>query len=83
MTFYTRDYQMTAAELQAKYCPDDDTGRDGQHPGYPWWDWLQQVAQGVTRDGYWEWVRLKLEQEEVELDRDNPYNQPWSDNSLT
>ena len=69
--FYPADYQLTAEELEAKYEAKE------AHPGenYSWWNWYQQVAQRSTILGYWAWVVLKLDEEEDELSRDNPYTQ--------
>lgn len=33
----------------------------GEHPAYPVKDWRYQVANGDTRQGYWEWVVSELE----------------------
>ena len=54
------DRLLTAEELCEKYDPED---KRLDHPQYHWWDWYQQVAQGVTREGYWTWVATKCEEE--------------------
>jgi len=69
--FYTADYQLTAAQLQEKY----ESKEVHPEEDYSWWNWYQQVAQRATILGYWDWVVLKLDEEEDELSRDNPYTQ--------
>lgn len=81
MSYYTPlipDFGLSAEQLDDKYNPDGPDG-DGEHPVFTHWDWLQVVAQRSTKSGYWEWLRSQIEQARDELDRDNPYNQPWED----
>lgn len=66
---YTKDYLLTVDQLEDKYDPDGD----GQHPGYPVYNWIQEVKCRVTRAGYWEWVHFKLQCEIEDLDKSNPY----------
>lgn len=67
-TFYTKDYGLTAKQLQEKR-----GGYWGNHPGYPARDWRFEVENGDERRGYWEWVVAQLEIEAEELDQDSPY----------
>jgi len=32
------------------------------HPDFPVEDWIQEVCADETRRGYWEWVRVKIEE---------------------
>lgn len=59
------DFNKCAQELEDKYMKLD------YHPGYTRHDYL---VSGVTTP-YWNWVVVKLEDEQDALDRDNPYNQ--------
>lgn len=61
------DYGLTAAELASKYL------EYGRHHMFTQEHW-QKAASGL---GYWEWVEKKVQEDQDELDRDNPYNQ-WS-----
>lgn len=36
----------------------------GEHPGYPVAEWASEALNNDTRVGYWDWVRLNIEQEE-------------------
>jgi hypothetical protein len=36
-------------------------GNWGEHPRFPVADWRYEVANDDTRQGYWEWVEIKLE----------------------
>lgn len=58
-----KGYGLTAERLAAKYNPDG--AWDGQHPVFLWWDWYQSVAKRETICGYWDWVVVQLEREEV------------------
>jgi hypothetical protein len=73
--FYTKDYGLSAEQLDAKYNPDGD----GEHPGYTRRNWRLAVDAEETVTGYWDWVEYQLEMEEAELDRDNPYNRTGDD----
>lgn len=55
------DFNLTPAQLAAKYTPADADERDGEHPVFTQWDWRQKVAQRSTVMGYWEWVEDKLD----------------------
>jgi hypothetical protein len=62
------DYLLTAEELRVKYyAPEDRSGDEGAHPRFTQWDWIQAVAQRVTRRGYWDWVHAQIEEA----------NEPW------
>jgi len=69
MTFSIKDYGLTAKELEMRY------ERSGQHPIYTLKEWREEVMAGDTLSGYWDWVVSRLEFEQDELDRDNPYTQ--------
>lgn len=45
-----------------------DTGGDlwGKHPKYSRTDWRYEVENGDTMLGYWEWVKCKLDEAEME-----------------
>lgn len=62
MTHSISDYGLTAKELEEKY-------EDSAHPQY----W--RLDQDDPTLPYWDWVVLRLRQEEDQLCRDNPYNQ--------
>jgi len=32
----------------------------GSHPAMPVEDWRDEVAEGATRQGYWEWVAAQM-----------------------
>jgi len=66
------DFRLSAAELQAKY---DPTSVGDEHPAYTSAEWRCQVADGYTRQGYWDWVWGRLYDEEAELDGCNPYTE--------
>ncbi len=74
------DFGLSDEQLRDRYDPDGDDDKSHPAAGFAWWDWFQAVAQRTTRDGYWVWLRMKLveAQDDLDLDRDNPYNQPWS-----
>lgn len=59
---YPEDYGLSAEQLDHKYNQDGD----GEHPGegYTCWDWVQVVAQRMTKSGYWAWVAEQLEYEQ-------------------
>lgn len=44
------DFMLSAARLKAKYA------RQGEHPLFPNLAWRDEVADGFTEEGYWEWV---------------------------
>lgn len=66
--FYINDYGLTPGALNNKY------RASGEHPGFPIDVWRLRVHDGDTLHGYWTWVCGRLQVEEDELDRDNPYN---------
>lgn len=68
--FYTKDYDLTAVQLDDKYNSDGD----GEHPGFPRSEWREAVACEETTCGYWDWVWHKLGQEQEKLDRDSPFS---------
>lgn len=35
-------------------------GHWGAHPEHPVEDWMYEVANGDTREGYWEWVQRRV-----------------------
>jgi hypothetical protein len=70
MTFYTKDYGLSALQLELKHAPDGDD----EHPGFTKWEWRHEVSHQNTLIGYWEWVKYQLELEEEELSADSPYN---------
>lgn len=60
------DSEMSATELQAKYDAIGDTdqgphGQWGQHPVFTMEEWREDVANGDTRRGYWDWVQCNIE----------------------
>lgn len=63
--FCIQDYGLTAAELASKYL------EYGRHHTFTQEHW-QQANSGL---GYWEWVEKKVQEDQDELDKDNPYNQ--------
>lgn len=67
------DFGLSATELEEKY------EKRGAHPEIRWDDWRRAVRDRQTEVGYWEFVMQKAQERERELDRDNPYNQLWSD----
>ena len=70
------DFGLTSEELADKYDPEGD---DGEHFEFRRPIWRGVVAIEGTLYGYWAWVQWSLRQAEEELDRDNPYNQDWSE----
>lgn len=66
------DFGLTADQLLQKHDPEGNGDR--HHPEFTKWDWCQIVAKRSTVDGYWTWVRDKLNDAQDELDRDSPYN---------
>jgi len=36
------------------------------HPDFPVEEWQNEVHFGDTRRGYWEWVRAKMDEKEVD-----------------
>jgi hypothetical protein len=71
VTFYTKDYGLSAMHLQAKHAGED---AEGQHPGFERWEWRYAVSHCQTLVGYWDWVKQQLDLEEAELSEDSPYN---------
>lgn len=57
------DHLLAADELATKYNPPDRDARDGEHPRYSQRDWRQAIAQRATISGYWQWVEVKLDEE--------------------
>ena len=53
-----------AGALQAEY---DEVDCWGSHPVHTYDAWKEQVADGQTRIGYWEWAANKLDEERHEL----------------
>ena len=49
----------TAEQLSQRY--DTDIRRWGEHPEYPMSEWRDEVANGDTRRGYWDWVASQIE----------------------
>jgi len=43
----------------------DKYGYWGEHPEYPVEEWRNEVANGDTKKGYWEWVYAQTSDEEV------------------
>ena len=70
MKFYIEDYNLTAAQLEARYAEAE------QHPGYTA---AMHKDSGVACD-YWQWVAGILAMEEDELQSDSPYHVPYDDN---
>ena len=68
--FYPKDYPLSALQLEIRY----DEAFNSEHPGYTKWEWRHEVSHHNTLRGYWDWVYSQLEQEEVELSQDNPFN---------
>ena len=50
------DNELSPSQLADKY------NEWGDHPVYGAADWRQEVAEAVTRRGYWEWVASRLEE---------------------
>lgn len=74
MTFHNiDDFGLNALELEDKY------EKKGSHPEYDKGKWRQAVCDGSTELGYWAFVHYQLIDEEEQLDRCNPYSQPWAD----
>jgi hypothetical protein len=42
----------------------DQYGLWNEHPDHPEDEWVDQVVNGDTRLGYWEWVAIKLDDED-------------------
>ncbi|WKW86158.1 hypothetical protein SEA_JONJAMES_185 [Gordonia Phage JonJames] len=40
-------------------------GHWDEDPNFPVSDWQEQVANGDTRQGYWDWVEYTAEQEAI------------------
>lgn len=55
------EVKMTPAELQAKYDGLAPMPAWGEHPELSMREWQHEVANGDTRQGYWEWVQHQLE----------------------
>jgi hypothetical protein len=54
------DSELSPSELSDKY---DKIGEWGEHPEHGAADWRLEVAEGLTRRGYWDWVACKLEED--------------------
>ena len=52
----------TAEQLRQRY--ETDPIAWGEHPEHPMADWQNEVANGDTRRGYWDWVANQLEMAE-------------------
>ena len=52
---------LTVAELRLKYAT------ESEHPKFGKGGWSDEVAQGNTERGYWEWVAAQLEEEANEV----------------
>jgi hypothetical protein len=49
------------SELESTYyLMELNGGSWGEHPDYPVVDWQYEVANGDTRQGYWDWVENEL-----------------------
>ena len=35
-----------------------------EHPFYPLESWQHEVAEGYTRQGYWDWINSQIEQDD-------------------
>lgn len=75
MRHYTKDYDLSADDLEEKCSPDGE----GQHPGYTLHAWREHVKCRFTLAGYWDWVRFELQCEMEDLDKDNPYTRGISE----
>lgn len=71
MKFYIEDYNLTAAQLEARYAEAE------QHPGYT--RGIHESTAPPNCD-YWQWVADILAMEEDELQSDSPYHVPYDDN---
>lgn len=56
-----KDFGLTAEQLDDKYNPEGD----GEHPVFTRGDWRNEVFNGYTLRGYWEWVEAQIEEEEI------------------
>jgi hypothetical protein len=55
---------MSEYEAHIRKLIEGNGGFWGEHPGFPVEDWRNDVANGDTRMGYWEWVAAQLEAQE-------------------
>jgi hypothetical protein len=62
-----KDFGLTTNQLQVRY------ENRNAHPDYVRAVWRFEVQQCLTDQGYWDWVRTQLEQEQEELSQDSPY----------
>jgi hypothetical protein len=56
----TNDRALDAEQLRARYDTLAKNGAWGEHPNHPMKEWQTEVHRKHTRDGYWDWVVLKL-----------------------
>lgn len=62
-----KDFGLTAKQLEEKY------EKKGAHPVRTTMDWAEEVRQGYTLLGYWDWVEHQIAEYQDELDSENPY----------
>lgn len=41
----------------------------GEHPDHPLEDWRYEVANDDTRQGYWDWVAKRVEEEQSDKEK--------------
>ena len=56
MNKYAEDVELSPEQLDDKYNPEGY----GQHPEFTRVEWQQDVAEGNTLRGYWEWVESNI-----------------------
>lgn len=55
--------------------PDPGTGYWDNDPQFPVEDWMAEVSNGDTRQGYWPWVRAKREEAADDAKREQEGNE--------
>lgn len=68
-------FGLSIEQLQKAY-PVDEEGRG--HPDFDVHDWVSEVREGRTLDGYWMWLHDQIREVEDDLIHNNPYNNEFS-----
>jgi len=62
--FYHTDTIVEGMDAATRDLADQTGGYWSEHPDYPVEDWVAAVVNEDTRQGYWEWVKAKLDDAE-------------------
>lgn len=66
LDLFEMDSSLDEDSLKAKYAGDDSERKHapGEHPAWTRTEWVGAVAKSETDRGYWEWVRVQIEDNE-------------------